>query len=820
MEIATDFLQSGPSEQPLPTVIEFESPPPSPREEPRPRAKSTDVLVDFASEAPSLLENADRLPKPKLTTMVSCISVKDKVNEFALARSMKKRRHFLGILMIVLVLCVVGAICVLLVAVFREFKLYFGLLGAMCVSAALLAYTAIPSDDMQIDEFLLKRRWSIAASIFLGFGSALLSLVAFPSAHALLMVPCIGLVLRVRKPTVWLCTFFILSTSCWLPHFIYLAIYQDARSFVFYTSSHLSIVYVTVGSLWVLMPLGCWFVVRRDVGILQFYNTLSAVWTTYGVGLTIIGAVSVGQGDSENQHWLAVGLVCVVPSIVLVILGRGRIFSFLAEWFERKHAPEDGAFMAELLESNAMVEGNTWWVHHGGRDPDFPDFDPRQNWTQGVIVEVRDEYFIVDTSQIMSTARTGASTRSSRSSRGMLQRSDSKVLGFSFSMSISRRSSNNSRKSKSAMDLKRSTSNISEVVMIKRNDGNLPAKDLLEMGKANLRCIEWQDITLKLLTRTVQAPTAEVVEGSEGENHEQELHALSRPVRRNEIIDFFISHSWYDDPEMKYEQLSELAEQFKAAHQRYPTFWFDKVCIDQTKISDGLKVLPVNVMACSKMLVLCGQTYLTRLWCAWELCTLFSFMEEQVAVRRLRVVPLDHGAEYDISVEIKTFDVTNAHCYDPNEEAKLQEIIDAVGKERFNHRIRSLAYCLVNRSRSGSTQSVTLGRQIASNVGRHVRTLSTIGSKEFLHVADTTKQGALHVADTTKQGARRVRSFSSSSSMQLVDLIGKATHSGILGGSSSGHNMEDHEMAAGALSTIESASAYEDTLQPPPRAHP
>ena len=51
----------------------------------------------------------------------------------------------------------------------------------------------------------------------------------------------------------------------------------------------------------------------------------------------------------------------------------------------------------------------------------------------------------------------------------------------------------------------------------------------------------------------------------------------------------------------------------------------DKVCIDQNNIRDGLKVLPVNVMACNKMLVLCGETYVQRLWCAWELFTLFSF---------------------------------------------------------------------------------------------------------------------------------------------------------------------------------------------------
>ena len=35
---------------------------------------------------------------------------------------------------------------------------------------------------------------------------------------------------------------------------------------------------------------------------------------------------------------------------------------------------------------------------------------------------------------------------------------------------------------------------------------------------------------------------------------------------------------------------------------------------DQNNPGDGLKVLSVNVMQCTKMLVLCGATYVHRLW--------------------------------------------------------------------------------------------------------------------------------------------------------------------------------------------------------------
>ena len=66
------------------------------------------------------------------------------------------------------------------------------------------------------------------------------------------------------------------------------------------------------------------------------------------------------------------------------------------------------------------------------------------------------------------------------------------------------------------------------------------------------------------------------------------------------------------------------------------------MCIDQDNIKDGLKVLPINVMACKKMLVLCGPTYPTRLWCAWELCTLFSFADKKTALERTEFIPLSH----------------------------------------------------------------------------------------------------------------------------------------------------------------------------------
>ena len=47
--------------------------------------------------------------------------------------------------------------------------------------------------------------------------------------------------------------------------------------------------------------------------------------------------------------------------------------------------------------------------------------------------------------------------------------------------------------------------------------------------------------------------------------------------------------------------LKELASDFKKKNNRNPTFWFHKCCIDQYNVKDGLKMLPINVMACEKV---------------------------------------------------------------------------------------------------------------------------------------------------------------------------------------------------------------------------
>lgn len=172
----------------------------------------------------------------------------------------------------------------------------------------------------------------------------------------------------------------------------------------------------------------------------------------------------------------------------------------------------------------------------------------------------------------------------------------------------------------------------------------------------------------------------------------EKLYCRSRGVRRGEVIDFFLSHSWHDDAAAKWLALERTVSDFASRKNRYPTFWLDKVCINQNQIADGLRALPVNVMACTKVLVLCSDTYPNRLWCIWELFTLIAFASEEQAFERMLFVPFGvNGTASRVLHQLACFDVGNARCYNPNEEGRLKSVIAASGTEAFNATIRNIA---------------------------------------------------------------------------------------------------------------------------------
>jgi hypothetical protein len=102
-------------------------------------------------------------------------------------------------------------------------------------------------------------------------------------------------------------------------------------------------------------------------------------------------------------------------------------------------------------------------------------------------------------------------------------------------------------------------------------------------------------------------------------------------------IDFFVSHSWSDCPKQKFAMLMAVSLDFYLQHGREPTFWLDKCCIDQSDVERTLRCLPVLEQSCSKLLILSGDSYTQRLWCAFELYVHFA-MSGLAAAGRTQVM--------------------------------------------------------------------------------------------------------------------------------------------------------------------------------------
>ncbi|CAJ1429779.1 unnamed protein product [Effrenium voratum] len=185
-------------------------------------------------------------------------------------------------------------------------------------------------------------------------------------------------------------------------------------------------------------------------------------------------------------------------------------------------------------------------------------------------------------------------------------------------------------------------------------------------------------------------------------------------------IDAFLSHSWHDAAESKWEAgrgavetLQEKAalqawrRAFKARsmrsdvrentarpskrsddaqipeksgganldgdvvqHQREPRLWIDKYCIDQTDIEASLMCLPVFLACCHTLLIIAGSTYFERLWCVEEV---FVYLQMRRSVNSIELLPISD----DMEERVNRFDVQAAQCVLNSDRQKLLATIEA-----------------------------------------------------------------------------------------------------------------------------------------------
>lgn len=135
-------------------------------------------------------------------------------------------------------------------------------------------------------------------------------------------------------------------------------------------------------------------------------------------------------------------------------------------------------------------------------------------------------------------------------------------------------------------------------------------------------------------------------------------------------VDAFVSHSWSDDGTSKYTALQEWAAATTVLPEAGHQIWLDKACIDQTNIDANLASLPVFLSGCKELLVLAGNTYVSRLWCVMELF-IFLRMGGQRGDIDLKLL------QADAFRDLERFEAGKATCFLLVDRQKLLAVIEA-----------------------------------------------------------------------------------------------------------------------------------------------
>lgn len=639
-------------------------------------------------------------------------SVEARFHEFEVIRATERRREFHAVLALggrMVVLC--AAICLLTLVLPFEEGLAQSVMystGLFGLQASKIMLSTCPLDFVSIDEvFSSQPRLRIALGIILSAMFVLGGFLKPPhlemavAAFPLLMVCSNAHTQGSRWPR---CT--ALLDAMWCAH-------RGAD-----TAAHAHAAMDPTGhegrmSFWVTLPPDAWWAQGVLCAVSLIF--LVAIWAFHrchscglcrgssaprtmvtfqlmyafdvSIGLLLCArtAFAALYDPGMTPQTLASACAFLMPTLTVLLVGRNRLFQTVARHLDTssERAEQDGAFVAELLDSDEVKPGQAWWVHLGEGEKDlwYESHQRRHNWKFGRVVQVLQDELIVEVRlppqaaqvpEVQDTSNLTSSQnfhRSSSSSSSYSSRSRLRVSSFTALTKASTFTSF-SRLGKRVL------------VQVPLPMRNMKVDDLLSQARSSLRCVDWSNISMALITG---GPICT----SRGQTVNDDLYQLSRSVARGETTDFFVSHSWHDDGKRRFDALEQLATSFRCSHQRDPTFWLDKVCIDQCNLADGLKVLPIIVMSCRRMLVLCGETYPRRLWCAWELCTLMAFSGLEQALKRVKLVSV-HRFPANASRQLAQFDVSRASCYDPNEEARLMRVIEALGKHRFNKSIRAL----------------------------------------------------------------------------------------------------------------------------------
>lgn len=637
-----------------------------------------------------------------------CAEAAAKVREFLAARDAEATRNFRSV--VAAGMCVISAACAVFVVVLigyssgafsKEASMVFGVFAALGFSAGVVLLSTCPLTHVDVNA-MLGDRLKLRAGLCLGLVLVSVSeaFTYFPGTHGLGVVyACLLFVgswlpncCRIRPTTA-------ISLFLWNIPFsqcVYYARLSATANDRYPAPINAARACVPFLSTVAMLALQCctrfeFFVQHCSAhadatgATYSFYLTLYLWFMHQGIH-SIAAAFVVLWHDSDIAEfffWLFYGLAFTLPIVLVVAVGSDRLFHVSARHFNRdpERVQRDGAFIAALIDSSPVIVGQVWYVPRPELEKDvrFPDEDTRHHWRRGRVCVLNADTFVVE----LEEDRWGP--RATKRSMPMRASASSAVASWSLQGSA-------------ALQGKRK-------ITFPLQAHNVSWDELLVRARRDLRCVDASNVTLELFDSNSPC---------------EEWADIARPTQESESIDFFLSHSWHDSADDKFAALTRTSDSFAQRHGRVPTFWIDKACINQLNIIDGLRVLPVNIAACSRMLVMCGQTYPFRLWCVWEMLTLLALASMDQAVERLQVVPLDpDGPDGGGLGTLQRFNIAAARCYDPNEEARLRHIVRALGGDRFNGRIRKL-------SKKAARNALSSARGTAMSRSRRI--LQTVGA--------------------------------------------------------------------------------------------
>ena len=597
--------------------------------------------------------------------------------KFLQERNYKKQKLYYQVVILGVVLIVVGGFGAARILPTPNLVYYIQLLLASFIRVVgICICSTVPTSEFDLCDFLLQpkcKRWRqvlffvIAAGAFFGGAFRIFYLTRYSTLMLWLIIPFCIPCGRDKATYSDLTLFFLSSCTIYLMYLCISALdlkkYEGQR----YPSKgeiYAQIIGSGLGTLVMLLWSSKYFELRRsDIfititarvnlkengrGWQLVYNVVYFLSILIGVSFLCRGIIYVALGleTLEYMKWFMLFVIETGPFVITIFLGPKKSFTLLARVFEYdiERLLHDGAMMAYLINSwDYLGDGrNAYWAYRetpycgGIRCAHFHD-DPNlvqrsyfllgyyENDLNGRIPGKRVLFPYILNSDFNWSARYSQDCLTFQLRNGERVTQDiflgqahddtSVVDDYNFHdwvvMNFGTKSSDNVSIS---MDLKSVTVYYPSSGTIKNHD------NLLEFGRYNVR-IYYVDInTLESLL--------EISPRALGDNvfEKERIFSLSKPFSFNGIftkkIDFFISHSWEDNYQQKYNALRLFFNAFKDRHKRNASVWLDKVCINQQKPGEGLAVLPINIAACDKILVVLSKTYLRRLWCLWELFTL------------------------------------------------------------------------------------------------------------------------------------------------------------------------------------------------------